>query len=90
MPVWSRLASDYLEAALPLGLQVLRCEEPRRPSPLLDNGGIDLQDGVRPPDHVPGDPPKIWSLHALSTAATNAAWHDNPAVIVWHFRRRAN
>src|SRR2546428_2477508 len=33
MPVWSRLASDYLAAALPLGLQVRRCEEPRRPSP---------------------------------------------------------
>lgn len=32
MPTWSRLASDYLAAALPLGLQVRRCEEPRRPS----------------------------------------------------------
>jgi SAM-dependent methyltransferase len=33
MPTWSRLASDYLAAALPLGLQVRRCEEPRTPSP---------------------------------------------------------
>jgi SAM-dependent methyltransferase len=36
MPIWSRLTSDYLAAALPLGLQVLRCEEPRRPFPLVD------------------------------------------------------
>jgi ubiquinone/menaquinone biosynthesis C-methylase UbiE len=33
MPIWSRLASDYLAAALPLRLQVRRCEEPRTPSP---------------------------------------------------------
>ena len=38
MPVYARLASDYLAAALPLGLQVRRCEEPRRPSPLVDDG----------------------------------------------------
>src|SRR4029077_7499692 len=25
MPIWSRLASDYLAVALPLGLSVLRC-----------------------------------------------------------------
>ena len=35
MPTYSRLASDYLAAALPLGLQVRRCEEPRRASPLV-------------------------------------------------------
>jgi SAM-dependent methyltransferase len=33
MPVYPRLASDYLADALPLGLEVRRCEEPRRPSP---------------------------------------------------------
>src|SRR6266487_5959457 len=74
MPIWSRLASDYLAAALPLGLQVRRCEEPRRPAPLVGDDGTDLYDGVRPPDHVPGKPPNIWSLHALAAAATNAAW----------------
>jgi len=86
MPIWSRLASDYLAAALPLGLQVRRCEEPRRPSPLVGEDGTDLYDGVRPPDHVPGDPPNIWSLHALATAATNAAWRGNPGAIIWHFQ----
>ena len=79
MPVYARLASDYLAAALPLGLQVRRCEEPRRPSPLVDDDGTE-------PDHVPGEPPNIWSLHALAPAATNAAWRDNPAAIIWHFQ----
>src|SRR5205823_11252433 len=41
MPTWSRLASDYLATALPLGLQVRRCEEPRRPSPLFGDDGPD-------------------------------------------------
>jgi hypothetical protein len=86
MPIYTRLASDYLAAALPLGFQVRRCEEPRRPSPLLGEDGTDLQDGTRPPAHVPGNPPNIWSLHALATATTNAAWRGNPAAIIWHFQ----
>jgi len=90
MPTWSRLASDYLAAALPLGLQVRRCEEPRRPSPLVGDDGTDLSDGVRSPDHVPGNPPNIWSLHALATAATNAAWRGQPAAIIWHFQLSAD
>jgi SAM-dependent methyltransferase len=86
MPVHARLASDYLAAALPLGLKVRRCEEPRRPSPLYGEDGTDLYDGARPPDHVPGAPPNIWSLNALAPAATNAAWRGSPAAIVWHFQ----
>jgi SAM-dependent methyltransferase len=89
MPIWSRLASDYLAAALPLGLQVRRCEEPRRPFPMVGEDGTDLFDGVRPPDHIPGDPPDIWSLHALAPAATNAAWRGKPAAIIWHFQLSA-
>lgn len=86
MPVWARLASDYLAAALPLGLQVRRCEEPRRPSPLVDDDGTSTYDGVVQPDHVPGAPPSIWSLHRFCTAATNAAYRGNPAAIIWHFQ----
>jgi SAM-dependent methyltransferase len=86
MPTWSRLASDYLAAALPLGLQVRRCEEPRRPSPLIDDDGTDLYDGSPPPDHTPGNPPNIWALHRFCTAATNAAYRGNPAAIIWHFQ----
>jgi ubiquinone/menaquinone biosynthesis C-methylase UbiE len=86
MPIWGRLASDYLAAALPLGLQVRRCEEPRRPSPLVDDDGTDLYDGAAPPDHIPGNPPNIWALHRFCTAATNAAWRGKPAAIIWHFQ----
>jgi hypothetical protein len=81
MASYARLASDYLAAALPLGLQVRRCEAPRRPSPLVGVDGTDLYDGIRPPDHVPGNPPNIWALHRFCPAATNAAWsarRDNP------------
>ena len=86
MPTYARLASDYLAAALPLGLQVRRCEEPRTPSPLLGDDGVTLYDGVRLQDPVLGEPPYIWSLHALAIDATNAAWRGKPAVIVWHFQ----
>jgi hypothetical protein len=75
LPHRNRLTSDYLAAALPLGLQVRRCEEPRRPYPLIDPDA--------PPDTVPaGAPPDIWSLHSWCPAATNAAYHDNPAAII--------
>ena len=82
MPTYARLASDYLAAALPLGLQVRRCEEPKTPSPLLGDDGVTLYDGVRLPDPVPGDPPSIWSLHELAIEATNAAWRGRPAAII--------
>ena len=90
MPTWSRLASDYLAAALPLGLRVRRCEEPRRPSPVIDDDGTTLYDGERLPDHVPGNPPSIWSLHPRAIAATNAAWRDAPVAIIWHLQLSAD
>jgi hypothetical protein len=74
MPVCSRLASDYLAAALPLGLAVRRCEEPRRPSPIIADDGTDPYDGSPSPQHVPGDAPNIWALHPHAIAAANAAW----------------
>lgn len=86
MPIRTRLASDYIAAALPLGLQVRRCEEPRRPFPLVDDGDVRSATGDVFPDHVPGAPPNIWALHRWCTAATNAAYRDNPAVVVWHFQ----
>jgi SAM-dependent methyltransferase len=86
MPTFSRLASEYLAAALPLGLQVRRCEEPLRPSPLVGDDGMDLYDRAPPPEHVPGDPPNIWALHRFCTAATNAAYRGNPVAIIWHFQ----
>jgi ubiquinone/menaquinone biosynthesis C-methylase UbiE len=79
MQTWCRLTSDYLAAALPLGLQVRRCEEPRRPFPLV-------HDGEAAPEHIPGAPPNIWALHPWAPAATNAAYRANPAAIIWHFQ----
>jgi SAM-dependent methyltransferase len=85
MPTWSRLTSEYLAAALSLGLHVQRCEEPRRPAPLIGEDGTDLHDEAPAPEHVPGEPPNIWALHQFALAATNAAYRDAPIVIVWDF-----
>jgi ubiquinone/menaquinone biosynthesis C-methylase UbiE len=89
IPVYARLASEYLAAALPLGFQVLRCEEPRVPSPLLDEEGRTIQDGERIPPQDPNDPPSIWGLHAEAIDATNAAWRGKLSSIIWHFQRPA-
>jgi SAM-dependent methyltransferase len=86
IPVYPRLPSDYLAAALPLGLEVLRCEQPRVPSPLLDEEGRSLHDGERLPPQDPSEPPYIWSLHAEAIEATNAAWRGKPSSIIWEFR----
>jgi ubiquinone/menaquinone biosynthesis C-methylase UbiE len=84
MPIRTRLTSEYLAAALPLGLRVRRCEEPPRPFPLVDSNG--LSDGAPVPDHVPGTPPNIWALHRWCHDATNAAYRALPAVVIWHFQ----
>ncbi len=86
MPIYSHRTSDYLRAALPLGLHVRRCEEPTAPSPLLSEDGTTIHDGVRLPDYVQGEPFSVWELHARAIEATNAAWRDKPSVIIWHFQ----
>jgi ubiquinone/menaquinone biosynthesis C-methylase UbiE len=69
VPVRVRLASEYLAAALPLGLQVRRCEEPKRPSPLVAEDGTDLHDDT--PKHVPGAAPNVWALHPWAPDCPN-------------------
>jgi SAM-dependent methyltransferase len=86
LPVYPRLPSDYLAAALPLGLEVRRCEQPRVPSPLLDEEGRTVHDGERLPPQDPDEPPYNWSLHAEAIEATNAAWRGKPSSIIWEFR----
>jgi hypothetical protein len=81
MRTYHRLASDYLEAALPLGLQVRRCVEPKRPTPLLHDDGTHFYDDEPGSAHVPGDPPNIWALHGYAVAGTNAALQGNPVAI---------
>ena len=86
MPIRTRLTSEFLAAALPLGLQVRRCEEPRRPFPLVDDGDLRSATGEGFPEHVRGEPPNIWALHRWAPTATNAAYRDSPAVLVLHFQ----
>jgi len=86
IPVWSRLASDYISAALPLGLELRRCEELRRTTPLVDATGASVADGFAP-EHVAGWAPNIWALHRFAPDATNAAYRDRPHAIVLHFQR---
>jgi SAM-dependent methyltransferase len=70
---------DYLRAALPVGLQLRRCEEPRVPA-----GG-----DFRPPRPTAEIGPWElwpWCLYDLVPEAALAATADAPAVVIWHFR----
>jgi SAM-dependent methyltransferase len=81
LPHRTHLTSDYLAAALPLGLQVRHCEEPRYPHPVIDPG-------TAPPESVIPEyqPANHWSLQPWCPAAANAAYRATPAVIIWLFR----
>jgi ubiquinone/menaquinone biosynthesis C-methylase UbiE len=79
LPHYNHRASDYLAAALPLGLQVRSCIEPCLPGPMFDP---DEQPPGVPVDH----PADIFSLHRWCPAATNAFYRDKPVAIVWHFQ----
>ena len=81
LPHSDRRASDYLTAALPLGLQVRRCVEPRLPEPYVDP---DLHPSID--EMLPAGPPNIWWLHHWFPEATNAAFKDTPVGIIWHFQ----
>jgi len=76
-----RLASDYLNAILPLGFRLLRCEEPRWPrgEPPQDPGSTE---GI-PLGPWQGWP---WSLGALAPVAAWATNVDTPIAVIWHFR----
>jgi ubiquinone/menaquinone biosynthesis C-methylase UbiE len=89
VPGWAHLTSDYLAAALPLGFQVRRCDEPRRADPYVDPDGIPpayREFGATDAAAPAGGLPDIWSLHPWAAAATNAAYRGTPAAIVWHFQ----
>jgi len=79
LPHHNRPASEYLAAALPLGFQVRRCEEPRPPYPAIDPH-------AKPSGTLPDHPSDIWSLWPRCPAAVNAAYRDTPALIIWHFQ----
>lgn len=77
LPAHHHLAGDYLRAALPVGLQVRRCEEPRLPAdpPLHAASGE-----VGPWELWP------WSLAGLVPEAARAANAGRPVTIIWHFQ----
>ena len=75
-PTYRHTAGDYLRAALPHGLQVRRCEEPRR----------EMSAQPRPAELSPGDwADWPWSLLPLVPEASRAAW-DQPSTVIWHFQ----
>lgn len=87
IPSRARLTSEYLSAALALGLHLRRCEEPLVPYPLVDHTGTPPSDTEPLPAAVPDTPPDIWSLHPRCPDATNAAYRGKPAAIVFDFQR---
>jgi SAM-dependent methyltransferase len=70
---------DFLRAALPAGLQVRRCEEPRGPARHQPPRSPDVEPAVGSWQEWP------WSLMDLVPAATAAAG-DTPHTIIWHFQ----
>ncbi|MHC3469523.1 class I SAM-dependent methyltransferase [Streptomyces sp. 7R007] len=72
---YHRPLSASLAAALPLGLQVRHCEEPRRPHRLTNPGTA--------PDPLPTH--SSWDLLHWCPEASAAALDDSPVVVVWHF-----
>ncbi len=77
-PTYRHSTGDYLRAALPVGLRVRRCEEPRATLP---------DEPAPPPEEtsVGGWADWPWTLLPLVPAATLAAW-DKPSTITWHFQ----
>jgi len=79
LPHYNRVTSEYLTAALPLGLQVRHCEELR--SPVRDPATVPAAErGL--PDH----PSDIWTLRAWCPAAWAAALSGSPLLIFWLFQ----
>jgi hypothetical protein len=65
------------DIVLPLGFQVLRCEEPRVPSPVLDDEGRTIHDGERLPPQDPNEPPYTWALHGEELARRGRPYGDD-------------
>jgi ubiquinone/menaquinone biosynthesis C-methylase UbiE len=76
------LVGDYLRAALPAGLQLRRCEEPRPPTAERHrSSGTPRSPGaVGPWELWP------WCLTDLVPEAAKAANAGVPAMVIWHFQ----
>jgi SAM-dependent methyltransferase len=73
---YRRLVGDYLRAAVPVGLQVRRCEELCRP----DGPAPAASETLGPWDLWP------WNLAELAPDAAKAANVGVPAMLVWHLQ----
>ncbi|BBH71708.1 hypothetical protein ACTI_83930 [Actinoplanes sp. OR16] len=81
LPVHRHRAGDYLGAALPLGLRLLRCDEPRMSGEATGEMPAEIETG--PWDAWP------WTLREIVPAAAGAAWDGVPSQIILHFQREA-
>lgn len=84
LPHANRRTGDYVRAALALGLDILRCDEPA-----TDDRGGDLVQ--LPPEEIlaDGGPPNIWMLHHWFPEATKGAFADQPTARIFHLQRPA-
>ena len=83
LPTYRHLASDYLGAALPLGLRLRRCDEPA--------AGSTNDEPAAGPDVVACGPWDDWPWSLLDNvpAAWEAAQVGVPNTVIWHFQRDA-
>jgi 2-polyprenyl-3-methyl-5-hydroxy-6-metoxy-1,4-benzoquinol methylase len=100
-PSYRHATGDYLRAALPVGLQVRRCAEPRPPSPdrpssspSPDQPSSSSSPSSSPSPSSPSSPSEVtvgdwadwpWTLLPLVPAAARAAF-DKPSTIIWDFQ----
>jgi SAM-dependent methyltransferase len=83
LPQRRHLTSDYLSTAIPLGLQVRRCEEPCMSTSVVSLPDSDLAALRQASINLR---PDIYSLHRWCPAAVHAAYRDVPMMIIWHFQ----
>ena len=85
VPTYRHTVGDFLRAALPVGLEVRRCEEPGRRRATDEWVGESVPRTDRIDVGEWSEWP--WNLIELIPDAVRAAW-DTPAVVVWHFQSR--
>ncbi|HVB43062.1 MAG TPA: class I SAM-dependent methyltransferase [Streptosporangiaceae bacterium] len=79
LPHRHRATSEYLTAALPLGLAVRGCQELRFPI-------WDPDDAPAGQRELPDHPSDIWALRSWCPAPSRAAHNGKPLLIFWHFQ----
>jgi SAM-dependent methyltransferase len=83
---YRHLVGDYLRAALSVGLQVRRCEEPRLPASPPRSAASPGSSRSSTPVEVGPWERWPWSLAGLVPDAAHAVNAGRPVTIVWHFR----